>query len=278
MLPVPPVGYGGIERIVDALIRRLRAQGHSVALVANSDSTCKVDAFFGWPEGSEAKGLAALSNPMALRKAATRFRPDLVHSFSRLGYLLPLLSSSTPKLMSYQRHTGGRQIKWATRIGGRSLQFSGCSEFICAMGRRFGGNWTAIHNFVELDRITFEPRVPDDAPLLFLSRIESIKGPDIAIDIAKASGRRIILAGNHAESGPEKDFWDAKIASRLGRDGVEVGQGKVGDAKKNDLLGQAAALVVPIQWDETVLESSSPKLLLQELPSSRARAGQRPKS
>jgi glycosyltransferase involved in cell wall biosynthesis len=247
-LPVPPTGYGGIERIVDALARRLRARGHGVGLVAHPRSTCPVDALYGWPAGSPG-GLSDLRNSLGLLGAARKFRPDLVHSFSRLGYLLPLLLSPVPKIMSYQRHTGGRQIAWASRLAGKSLRFTGCSEFICAMGRPSGGDWTTVPNFVEVDKITFVPEVAPDAPLVFLSRIESIKGPDIAIEIARASGRRLILAGNRAEQGPERTFWEQRIAPRLGRDGIEW-IGEVNDGQKNELLGQAAALVVPIQWDE----------------------------
>jgi glycosyltransferase involved in cell wall biosynthesis len=243
---VPPRGYGGIERIVDALARRFRSQGHTVGLVARPDSTCAVDELLGWPA---AGGAGALRNTASLARAAGRFRPDVLHSFSRLGYLLPLLPGPLPKVMSYQRHTGGRQIALASRLAGRSLCFTGCSDYICAMGRPSGGEWRTVHNFVELDRLTFVPRVPADAPLVFLSRIESIKGPDMAIDIARASGRRLILAGNRAAAGPERDFWERRIAGRIGRDGVEW-VGEVNDAQKNELLGRAAALVVPIQWDE----------------------------
>jgi glycosyltransferase involved in cell wall biosynthesis len=246
-LPVPPVGYGGIERIVDALVRCFRAQGHAVGLVAHPDSTCAADALIGWPAFGRDAG--ALRNSVELLRAARRFRPDVLHSFSRLGYLLPLLFSPLPKVMSYQRHAGGRQISWASRLAGRSLRFTGCSEYICAMGRASGGHWRAVPNFVELEKFTFAPRVPADAPLVFLSRIESIKGPDIAIDIARASGRRLILAGNRAETGPERDFWEQRIAGQIGRDGIEW-VGEVDDSQKNDLLGRAAALVVPIQWDE----------------------------
>ena len=248
-LPVPPAGYGGIERIVDGLARCLGSKGHVVGLVAHPQSSCNVPFRYGWPAPGRTSLPASIRNALALRRATARFRPDVLHSFSRLGYLLPLLGSPVPKIMSYQRHTGGRQIAWACSLGGQSLRFTGCSEFICAMGRRAGGLWSAIPNFVETEKIPFEPTVANDAPLVFLSRIESIKGPDIAIDIAKACGRRIILAGNRAESGPERKFWDEKIAGRIGRDGVEW-IGEIGDSRKNDLLGRAAALVVPIQWDE----------------------------
>jgi glycosyltransferase involved in cell wall biosynthesis len=246
-IPVPPAGYGGIERIVDGLVRSYRTRRHTVALAAHPASTCAVDAFFPWPGVGPEAGL--LRNTLSLQRAVREFRPDAIHSFSRLAYLLPVLSRRLPKVMSYQRHTGGRQIAWSSRLAGPSLRFTGCSEYICAMGRTSGGRWSAVPNFVELEKLTFVPRVAPDAPLLFLSRLESIKGPDIAIEIARRSGRRLILAGNRAEAGPERAFFDARIAGRIGRDGVEW-VGEVDDVRKNELLGQAAALVVPIQWDE----------------------------
>jgi glycosyltransferase involved in cell wall biosynthesis len=247
MIPVPPVGYGGIERIVDALVRRYRSLGHTVGLVSHPESTCALDARFSW-KGTSGKW-NAIRNGRILLGAVAQFQPDVLHSFSRLGYMLPLLPRSLPKVMSYQRHTGGWQIAWAARIAGPTLQFTGCSDFISSMGRKAGGQWRSIPNFVEAEKFTFSSSVPPDAPLLFLSRIESIKGPDIAIEIAKASERRLILAGNRAEKGDQKDFWDKKIAGHLGRDGIEW-IGEVNDSQKNDLLGASAALVVPIRWDE----------------------------
>jgi glycosyltransferase involved in cell wall biosynthesis len=117
------------------------------------------------------------------------------------------------------------------------------------MGRPMGGDWHAIPNFVDPARFTFVPSVPADAPLVFLSRIEATKGPDLAIAISRACGRRLILAGNRATEGPQREFWERKIAPQLGRDGVEW-IGEVDDARKNEVLGRAAALLVPIQWEE----------------------------
>jgi glycosyltransferase involved in cell wall biosynthesis len=248
-LPVPPRGYGGIERIVDMLARSLRGRGHSVGLLAHPGSECPVDALFGWPAHAVGAPLATIRNAAALVRTVRRFKPDVLHSFSRLGYMLPLLSSALPKVMSYQRHAGGRQIALAARLGGRSLRFTGCSEFICSMGRPSGGEWRAIPNFVDVSRIDFVPSVPADAPLLFLSRIEAIKGPDLAVDIALASNRRLILAGNRPGGAEGRSFWERSLANRIGRDGVEW-VGEVDDARKNELLGRASALVVPIQWDE----------------------------
>ena len=248
-IPVPPIGYGGIERIVDALVRHFRAQGHAVGLVAHRESTSPADAVFAWPGASSRGRLNFLRNALALRRAVRTFQPDVLHSFSRLAYLLPVLRSPLPKVMSYQRHTGGRQLAWAARTAGATLRFTGCSEFICRMGRPAGGEWHAIPNFIEPAKIPFVPAVPADAPLVFLSRVESIKGPDLAIAIARGAGRRLEIAGNRATSGAEGEFWERSIAPHLGRDGI-VHVGEVDDAKKAVLLGRAAALVVPVQWDE----------------------------
>lgn len=248
-LPVPPVRYGGIERIVDALVRRYRAIGHEVWLAGHRDSTSPAQHRVAWPAGSSRGTLATLRNTVALRRAVVSFQPDVVHSFSRLVYLLPLLRRGVPLVMSYQRHTGGRPIGWAARVAGRSLAFTGCSEFIAAMGRRAGGTWHAIPNFIEPAKIDFVPAVAPDAPLVFLSRIEAIKGAHLAVAIARRAGRRLLLAGNHATSGAAGEYWRREIVPHLGRDGIEY-IGEVDDGQKNALLGRAAALVVPIQWDE----------------------------
>ncbi len=249
MIPVPPTGYGGIERIVDALIRAYRAEGHQVALLARDSSTAAADARFGWPVSRVSGVAATLRNALALRRTVGMFRPDVVHSFSRLAYLVPLLGRGTPVVMSYQRHTGGRQTSLAARFGGNSLRFTGCSEYICHMARPHGGTWQAIPNFIEPERFTFASHVPADAPLVFLSRVEDIKGPDTAIAIARASGRRLIIAGNRSDSGAQREFFDREIQPRIGREGIEW-IGEVNDEQKNRVLGSAAALVVPIRWDE----------------------------
>jgi glycosyltransferase involved in cell wall biosynthesis len=250
MIPVPPDGYGGIERIVDSLAGEFRRQGHVVGLVAKAGSRCPVDSFFAWP-GNDVGGLLdTMRNGWALRHAARCFCPDVIHSFSRLAYLYGVLPTGTPKLMSYQRHTGPSAARNGLRLAQRgTLQFSGCSEFICWQGRPGGGEWHAIPNFVDLKKIDFVPRVHGDAPLIFLSRVESIKGPDLAIDIAQRSGRRLLIAGNRAGSGPESRFFVEKIAPRLGHSGIEW-IGEVDDVHKNRLLGEAAAMIVPVQWDE----------------------------
>lgn len=190
-----------------------------------------------------------MCNTLALQRATREFRASVVQSFSRLLYLTPLLFRRTPKVESYQRFPGGWQIPFAASLAGPSLIYTGCSEFIAKMGRRHGGVWRAIPNFVSTDFYRFEPRVSANAPLVFLSRVEREKGAHLAIEIAKKTGRQLLVAGNYAEEGPQRQYWDEVIKPELGRNGIEY-VGPVGDEAKRKLLGEAAAMIVPIQWDE----------------------------
>ncbi|MEB3358310.1 MAG: glycosyltransferase, partial [Synechococcales bacterium] len=170
------------------------------------------------------------------------------HSFSRLQYLLPLMPTRLPKVMSYQRQPTARTVSLAARFAGASLTFTGCSEHICRQGRRAGGHWQAIHNCVSLEKFTFQPQVAEDAPLVFLSRLDPIKGAHGAIATAQKANRRLLIAGNRIETPAGQAYWESHIAPHLGATIEYIGP--VDDQQKNDLLGQAAAMIVPIEWDE----------------------------
>ena len=247
-LPVPPKLYGGIERIIALLVKEFLALGHEVGLVANPDSTSKPTKFFSWPGRSSCS--KSWENAMALRAAVKSFEPDVIHSFSRLLWLLPLVLDTHPKIMSYQREPTGRTVCLSNHLHRGRLRFTGCSEYLCRNGRqRGGGEWTVVPNAVDLESYTFQPQVAADAPLVFLSRIEAIKGCHKAIEIAKRTRRRLSIAGNHADEGENGGYWRERILPEIGRNGIEY-VGEVNDEEKDELLGQAAALLVPIEWNE----------------------------
>ena len=248
-LPVPPKLYGGIERIIDLLITGLKSHGHTVGLVAHQDSTVECDRLFPWRGTCSQDKLDLAQNIYTLWQAVRKFQPDVVHSYSRLFYLFPWLNFALPKIMSYQRLHSNHTVAWGSKLGKDSLTFTGCSEYICCQGRKIAGKWYPIHNCVELAKYTFQPQVAADAPLVFLSRIERIKGAHTAIEVAKKTGRRLLIAGNYHIVGKAGKYWSEVIRPHLDKDGIEY-VGTVDDVQKNQLLGQAAAMIVPIEWNE----------------------------
>src|SRR5882757_7226486 len=249
-IPVPPITYGGIERIADMLVRALMKAGHEVALIAREGSTCPASRVFVWPGKSSQSTPDTLPNTWCLAQPVRSFRPDAIHNFSQHAYLLPHLRGKRPVVMSYQREPSLRTVGLAARIAAPGvLTFTGCSEYIARRGRRAGGRWQAVPNFVDTSRLTFRPTVARDAPLVFLSRVDRVKGADLAIAIARRSGVPLLIAGNHADSGPEGDYWRQKIEPEIGRDGIEYVR-PVDDLQKDELLGRARAMLVPIQWNE----------------------------
>ncbi|MCM1981751.1 glycosyltransferase [Lyngbya confervoides] len=248
-IPVPPQHYGGVQRLVDSIARGMKEKGHRVGLVAHRGSTTPVDAFYPWPGRDSQSRWDTLRNTWTLTQAVRAFQPDLIHSFSRLWYLMPMMARPLAKIMTYGRDPSTRTVQWSAQLAGQSLMFTGCSQHISRTGSAAGGTWRTVYNFVELETFTFQPQVAPDAPLVFLSRIERIKGAHTAIAAALRTGRRLIIAGNRVESESGQAYWREEIAPYLGKNGIEY-VGPVNDAQKNLLLGTAAAMIVPIEWEE----------------------------
>jgi glycosyltransferase involved in cell wall biosynthesis len=230
-------------------LQSLLARGHEVALLAHAESTATASARFSWAHVQARGPVQQAQQVLAVHRALRSFRPELVHCFARMAYLAPWLATSLPKLVSFQRDPTPYTVRWAARLGGSSLRFSGCSEYIAGLGRAAGGHWQSIANFVDPARIPFAASVADPAPLLFLSRLEAIKGAHLAIRVAKATGIPLILAGNRIEQGEGRRYFDEQIAPHL--DGSFIHWvGPVDDQSKFRLLGKARAMLVPIQWNE----------------------------
>ncbi|NOT55742.1 MAG: glycosyltransferase [Deltaproteobacteria bacterium] len=248
-IPVPPHQYGGIERIVDMVVRGLLEHGHDVSLLAHPASTtpARLVPYRGQRSGSL---VDAVRNMLQVWQCARALpRVSVIHSFGRLAYLLPVLPLPVVKVQSYQRHITPRSVRLGRELGRQSLYFTACSRACRDTAGSPGGLWTIIPNGVPLASYTFRATVPDDAPLVFLGRVERIKGAHTAIEVARRTGRRLVIAGNRATSGPESTYFEREIAPAC--DGMIIRYvGPVTDAQKNDLLGQAAALLFPIEWEE----------------------------
>jgi glycosyltransferase involved in cell wall biosynthesis len=244
-LPVPPKLYGGIERVIDMLIRGLVARGHEVTLFAHpeSDVPCRLVPY---PGASSLSRADTLRNMLTVARDVIGGGYDVVHSFGRIAYLLPLLPLSTPKLMTYQREVTPRSVEWGHKLSRGTLHFSAISKWMMQDTRHLA-DWHLVYNGVPMDVYDFAPTVADDAPLVFLGRIEHIKGTHLAIEIARRTGRRLVIAGNIPRE--YQAYFDEQVKPHVDDDRITY-VGPVDDRQKNALLGQAAAFLMPILWEE----------------------------
>ena len=148
--------------------------------------------------------------------------------------------------MTYQRAITPRTVRLGHALSHGTLAFSAISEWMMQHVKNVG-RWFLVPNGVPLESYTFQPSVPSEAPLVFLGRIEEIKGPHLAIEIARRAGRRLIIAGNIPNE--KRDWVAAHVLPHVNGDRVKY-VGEVDDRQKNELLGQAAALLMPILWEE----------------------------
>jgi glycosyltransferase involved in cell wall biosynthesis len=177
-----------------------------------------------------------------------RYDFDLIHNFGRLAYLLPILNYPVKKIMTYGREISSRNIRWMNKFPNRNLVYTGCSKDLISRVNACG-RWEAVYNAIPFEQYTLQPNVSDDAPLMFLGRIERIKGPHTAIAVAKSTGHWLILAGNVSPLAEEKKYFEEEIQPHI--DGKQVVYvGTLNDEQKNYYLGQAKALLFPIEWNE----------------------------
>ena len=106
-----------------------------------------------------------------------------------------------------------------------------------------------IHHGIDLDRYPCGSGGGDDdgAYVVFLGRMHPDKGVDRAIRVARAAGKRLLIAAKMWEPVEHRYFTEV-VEPLLGPDAVYLGQ--VGAQEKAELLGAAEALVNPIRWPE----------------------------
>jgi glycosyltransferase involved in cell wall biosynthesis len=246
-IPVPPVLYGGIERIVDGLAKGYSEEGHEVFLIAHPDSTCAyTKKNYAWP-ALKSRGFGnTLTNMLYLRKLARTIKPDIIHSFSRLLYGYPIfIAGKIPFVQSYQRKISPRTTGIAYKLAENKLRITACAAHMLKdlPNRHI---FKAIFNFTDTDYFNIDENAIREC-LVFLGRIEDIKGTKEAIEAAIQTNNKIIIAGNIQ---PGHDvYFETAIKPFLSNPLVRY-IGPVNDEEKRKLLQQAKAMLFPIKWEE----------------------------
>lgn len=244
---VPPKLYGGTERVVSWLTEELVAQGHDVTLFASGDSQTSATLVPCVPQGLRLAGIrdhiaSHLVMLNTIRRRADQFDvihfhvdllqyplfQDLAHKcvttlHGRLDYPdfhpvyyafphMPLVSIS-----ENQRHPMPPHVTWLATI------YHGLPPSSCPYNAR-GGDYLA-----------------------FLGRIAPEKRPDRAIEIAKRAQLPLKIAAKVDKV--DQEYFEQEIRPLLDHPLIEF-IGEIDEQQKSALLGNALALLFPIDWPE----------------------------
>lgn len=239
----PPKHYGPWEQVASNVAEGLVQKGIDVTLFATRDSITagKLEAIIsaGYEEDKAADAkVAACMHISYLMEKADQF--DIIHNHFDF---LPLTYSkliSTPVITTIHGFSSPKIIPVYKRYND-----SGYYVSISHADRNFELHYTAtIYNGLNTDHFTFRQKAKEDY-LLFLGRIHPDKGVFEAIQIAKQSGHKIIIAGIIQD----QDYFKHKITPCL-NDKEVCFIGAAGPEQRNKLLGNAWALLHPIQFNE----------------------------
>jgi glycosyltransferase involved in cell wall biosynthesis len=249
-IPVPPTLYGGHERLVYLFAEEYRKLGHEVTLLAGPESRCSGKTItFGTNDLSRSK-LVRLKEAYFVWKYLHRNRDnfDLIHNFGRLIYLLPILNSPGKKIMTYGRPVAINGIKIVNSMPNRNLMFTACSDS-CVLTGSVKGKWATVYNAIDFSKYELSKTVSNNAPLIFLGRLDRVKGAHTAIKLAKSTNNQLIIAGNVSHTADDYDYFKTVIEPQVDNEQI-IYAGPLNDIEKNKWLGQAKALLFPIEWDE----------------------------
>ena len=248
-IPVPPGQYGGVERLVSGLCCEYDKMGHEVFLVANKQSTeASVKKIFGW-KVSHSRGIKnVIRNALQLNHIVRQVKPDVIHSFSRLLYVYPLFLSGyrVPVFQTYGRKISSKSTTLARWLCGKSINFCCCGAHMLNHLKN-KSRWKVVYNFTDIN--LFSPESSDNhrEHLVFLGRIEDIKGTYEAIQVAKKANMPLVIAGNVEQE--HQTYFNTKVKPFI--DNVRVKYiGPVDDRQKRKLLTHAKAFLFPIKWEE----------------------------
>ena len=238
----PPRHYGPWENVASLLTEGLVACGHDVTLFATADSQTSAKLRAVCPQGYE-ENRSLIPKVWECLHISELFERadayDIIHNhfdYLPLTYsgltATPVVTTihgfSSPEILPVYQKYNGKTFYVAISDADRAPEL----DYI-----------KTVHHGIDLAQFDFQSH-PDDY-LLFFGRIHPDKGAHMAVEIAKAGDKELILAGIIQD----QDYFDHYIAPHLEDDSITY-IGSVGPSERSRLLGKARALLHPIAFEE----------------------------
>ncbi|HEX3943145.1 MAG TPA: glycosyltransferase family 4 protein [Rhizomicrobium sp.] len=245
---VPPKLYGGTERVVSWLTEDLVRRGHRVTLFASGDSNTKAELVPVVPRALRLDPSVKDCLPHNLRLIdAVRARADefdVIHFHVDLLHY-PLFRDMADRVVTTLHgqldfpdlHIFYREFEELPLVSISHSQRAPMPPV----------NWLAtVHHGMPKD--LYRPCLsPSGDYFAFVGRICPEKGIEDAIDIAERTQIPLKIAAKVDNA--DRTYFEARVKPRLSSPWVEF-IGEVNDRQKNELLGNALAMLFPICWPE----------------------------
>ena len=243
---VPPRLYGGTERIVSYLTEELVNQGHEVTLFASGDSKTRARLIPTVPRGLRlssctdflAPHIAQLHDIMQLADKfdILHFHTDYLHFPVTEKLNIPCVTTlhgrlDIPELKEIYRRFRSHKV----------ISVSNSQRMPLKKASWIG---TVYHGLPES---LLKKGAGKAGYLAFIGRISPEKGVDRAIEIAIASQMKLLIAAKVDKT--DQNYFEDHIRPMMNHPLVEF-IGEISDAQKSRFLGQAKALLFPINWSE----------------------------
>lgn len=246
---VPPRFYGGTERIVSYLTEELVRQGHDVTLFASGDSL------------TSAKLVPCCDTALRLNRRVEDPLPYLTMMLERVRQQ----ADDFDVLHFHIDHVHfplfrGLSDRVVTTLHGRldlpDLQplyrmFPDMPLVSISDSQRRPMppvNWAGTVHHGLPDALLPFTATPDGGYIAFLGRISPEKRPDRAIEIARRTGLPLKMAAKVDKA--DQRYWDTVVEPMIRNTPNVEFVGEINERQKAQFLGNASALLFPIDWPE----------------------------
>jgi len=244
---VPPKHYGGTERVVSYLTEELVREGHEVTLFASGDSvtTARLVAACRRALRLDKDSVDPLAHHILLLENVFRHADDFDVIHFHVDYLHFPFSRRRPIVDVTTMH-GRLDIPDLVPLYEEFRDMPLVSISNAQREPLPWVNWQAtVYHGLPQDLYRYRPE--PGKYFAFVGRISPEKRVDRAIEIAKQTGIPLKIAAK--VDLVDKDYFETVVEPLLREPLVEY-VGEIGEGEKDEFLGNAYALLFPIDWPE----------------------------
>ncbi len=282
----PDLGYGPIETIICSIDKWLQLSGHRSIVACSADSRVAGEQYitverslgdYGREKTSEQRKTIKRHLLNALERARMG-DIDIIHMHGWLEYIYGgMFNPDLPIVMTLHvpaENSGmdeAQKRRFNTMLN-PSMHFVSISEY---QKRQYYGleNLETIHHGINVNDYPFDNKQDKQNYLFMIGRITRDKGQDKAIELAKKTGSKLIIAGCIQDKHADRDFFEIlgnsiDLFVDIGKDPVDEAYydkimkplldcgkqiiyiGESSSAQKKQWYRHARATLFPIQWGE----------------------------